>query len=138
MGVSGSAVLKTIGKDTINGQATYGEGIASYSNDCCFDLGPNANLRAQTLPLFNWMAYYNHWWNDKWSSAIGYSQNHQNNSVGQFDTEQHAGSYASVNLLYYPMQNLMVGVEGLWGERVNKDGAKGTDQRVQFSSRFTF
>jgi hypothetical protein len=130
--------LKTIGKDTIDGQVTYGEGIATYSNDCCFDLGPNANLRAQTLPLFNWMAYYNHWWTEKWSSAIGYSQNQQNNSAGQFDDEQHQGSYASVNLLYYPMQNLMVGVEGLWGERVNKDGAKGTDQRIQFSSRIKF
>jgi hypothetical protein len=137
-GVSGSAVVKTIGKDTINGQVTYGQAIAAYSNDCCFDLGPNGNLRAQTLPLFNWMAYYNHWWTDKWSSAIGYSQNQQDNSAGQLDAEQHRGSYASVNLLYYPMQNLMMGVEGLWGERVNKDGAKGNDQRVQFSTRFTF
>jgi hypothetical protein len=32
----------------------------------------------------------------------------------------------------------MVGVEGLWGERINKDEAKNTDQRVQFTSKFKF
>jgi len=43
-----------------------------------------------------------------------------------------------VNLLYHPVQNLLFGVEGLWGERVNKNDAKGTDQRVQFTSKFKF
>jgi hypothetical protein len=95
-------------------------------------------LRAETLPLLDWFVYYDHWWNKQWSSSIGFSQNDQDNSAGQFDTEQHIGSYASVNLLYHPLQNLMFGVEGLWGERVNKNDAKGTDQRVQFSSRFKF
>jgi hypothetical protein len=137
-GVNVAGSLNTFGKDTLNGQLAYGEGIASFSNDCCFDLGPNANLRAQTLPLLNWLIYYNRWWNDQWSSAIGYSENVQNNSAGQFDTEQHKGSYASVNLLYYPIQNLMVGVEGLWGERVNKDGAAAGDRRVQVSTKFSF
>jgi hypothetical protein len=66
--------------------------------------------------------------------SIGFSQNIQDNSAGQLNTEQHQGSYASVNLLYRPMQNVLVGVEGLWGERVNKNGAKGTDQRVQARS----
>jgi hypothetical protein len=137
-GVTLSGHLNTFGRDAVRGQVVYGRGIASYSNDCCFDLGPNAALRAETLPLFNWMVYYDHWWNAQWSSSIGFSQNIQDNSAGQLPTEQHRGSYASVNLLYRPMQNVLVGVEGLWGERVNKSGAKGTDQRVQASSRFAF
>jgi hypothetical protein len=137
-GINVSGTLKTFGDDKLHAQVAFGRGIAAYSNDCCFDLGPDANLRAETLPLLDWFVYYDHWWNKQWSSSIGFSQNDQHNSAGQFDTEQHLGSYASVNLLYHPLQNLMVGVEGLWGERVNKDGAKGTDQRVQFSSKFKF
>ena len=137
-GVNVSGTLKTFGDDDIRAQVAYGLGIAAYSNDCCFDLGPNANLRAQTLPLLDWFVYYDHWWSKQWSSAIGFSQNDQTNSAGQFNTEQHIGSYASVNLLYYPFQNFMVGVEGLWGQRINKDEAKNTDQRVQFTSKFKF
>jgi hypothetical protein len=133
-----SGHVNTIGKDALRGQIIYGRGIAAYSNDCCFDLGPNANLRAQTLPLLNWMVYYDHYWDEKWSTSFGFSQNQQDNSAGQLLTEQHQGSYASVNLLYKPMQNILVGVEGLWGERVNKDGARGADQRVQFTSRFMY
>jgi hypothetical protein len=137
-GVSGSAVLNTFGQDALRAQVDYGRGIAAYSNDCCFDLGPNANLRAQTLPLLNYMVYYDHWWNAKWSSAVGFSQNQQQNSAGQFDTDQFIGSYGSVNLLYRPIQNLLVGIEGLWGERINKDGAHGTDQRVQFTTKWKY
>jgi hypothetical protein len=36
------------------------------------------------------------------------------------------------------MQNVTLGVEGLWGERVNFNGAKGQDERVQFSARVKF
>jgi hypothetical protein len=39
------------------------------------------------------------------------------------NTEQHVFSYPAVNPLYYPMQNVTVGIEGLWGERVNINGA---------------
>jgi hypothetical protein len=126
------------GEDALMAQFAYGRGIASFSNDCCYDLGPNEQLRAKTLPLFDWLVYYDHYWSDKWSSSIGYSQNTQTNSAGQFDTEQHRGSYASVNLLYKPLQNVLVGAEVLWGERENKDGKTGSDDRIQFSTKVSF
>ena len=53
-------------------------------------------------------------------------------------THRTIGYYASANLLWYPMQNVTLGVEGLWGERVNFNGAKGQDERVQFSARVKF
>ena len=137
-GVNLSARFKTVGDDALMMQYAYGRGLASYSNDCCYDLGPNANLRAQTLPLYDWLVYYDHYWTEKWSSSIGYSQNRQVNSPGQFDTEQRLGNYASLNLLYTPMQNVLVGVEGLWGRRENKDGAAATDNRIQFSTKVSF
>jgi len=137
-GVNVSGRFKTVGDDALMAQYAYGRGIASYSNDCCYDVGPNASLRARTLPLYDWLVYYDHYWNEKWSSSIGYSQNRQVNSPGQFDTEQRLGNYASVNLLYTPMQNVLMGVEGLWGRREDKDGASGTDNRIQFSTKVSF
>ena len=140
-GVNLTAKLITFGKDAIKGQIAYGHGIAAYSNDCCFDLGPNhplPNAKAEALPLLNWFVYYDHWWSSKWSSSIGYSENNQTNSGGETDDAQHIGRYASANLLYYPYQNVKMGVEGLWGERINKNGESGQDERVQFSTQVKF
>jgi hypothetical protein len=88
--------------------------------------------------LIGWLIYYDHWWSKQWSSSIGFSQNIQQNSPGQLTDAQNQGYYASANLLWYPMQNVTLGVEGLWGERVNFNGAKGQDERVQFSARVKF
>jgi outer membrane DcaP-like protein len=137
-GVNLTAAIKTVGEDAIKGQVAYGAPIAAYSNDCCSDIAPAGNGHATTLPLFNWLLYYDHWWNKQWSSSIGFSQNHQTNSAGQLGNAQHIGNYASANLLFYPFQNVTLGVEGLWGERTNKDGQKGQDQRVQFSAKVKF
>jgi hypothetical protein len=114
-GVNLTGLLKTFGKDAIKADVAYGRGIAAYSNDCCFDLGANANLMAQTLSLFDWMAYYDHWWDEQWSTSIGFSDNVQDNGAGQFETEQHRGSSASVNLLWRPVQNFLIGLEGTLG-----------------------
>jgi hypothetical protein len=45
---------------------------------------------------------------------------------------------ASLNLLYRPIQNVTVGAEGLWGERINKDRATGADQRFQVSAQVKY
>jgi hypothetical protein len=139
-GVNLTAAIKTIGDDAIKGQVAYGKPIAAYSNDCCVDLAASGTGTGQavTLPLFNWLVYYDHWWSKQWSSSIGYSENFQQNSLGQLNTAQHIGRYASVNVLYYPYQNVTLGLEGLWGERVNKDGSSGQDQRAQFSAKAKF
>ena len=136
-----TASINTFGDDSIKGQIAIGKAIATYINDCCFDLAPNAATppaHATALPLIGWLIYYDHWWSKQWSSSIGFSQNIQQNSPGQLDDAQHQGYYASANLLWYPMQNVTLGVEGLWGERVNINGAKGQDERVQFSARVKF
>jgi hypothetical protein len=132
--------LKTIGDDALHAQVAYGKGIAAYSNDCCIDIAPVGilPLTAGAVPLLDWLVYYDHYWTPKWSSSIGFSQNNQSTLPLQLGTDQHIGNYASVNLLYKPLQNVMVGIEGLWGQRINKDGSKADDQRVQVSSQYKF
>jgi hypothetical protein len=138
-GINLSGSLKTGGKDQLLGQLAYGKGIANYSNDCCVDVAPNAALNdAEAVPLLDWLVYYDHYWNDKWSSSIGYSENVQDNTGGQTGTAQHKGQYASVNLLYYPVKSVMVGGELLSGTRDNKNGNSGSDTRMQFSAKYSF
>ena len=126
------------GKNKITYQVVGGNAIASYMNDGGYDLAPDASLRGTTVRSLGWHAFYNHFWAEKWSSSIGYSQHRQDNTGGQLDTAFHKGSYASVNLLYYPVKNMTTGLEFAWGERENKDGATGSTYRAQFSTRVAF
>jgi hypothetical protein len=137
-GVNLSGSIKTWGKDKILAQVAYGEGISGYINDCCVDLAPSSSLQAETVPLLGWLLYYDHYWSDRWSSSIGYSETHQDNTGGQLGNAFNTGRYASVNLLWTPVKNVLTGVELLWGERENKDGNNGSDTRVQFSAKYDF
>jgi hypothetical protein len=137
-GLNLSAALNVFGKDRIVGALVVGRGIASYMNDGGVDLAPDSGLRAEAVDSLGWFAYYDHYWNERWSSSIGYSEHRQDNTGGQFDTAFKKGSYASANVLFYPVKNVTTGAELLWGERENNDGASGDDTRVQFSAKYKF
>jgi hypothetical protein len=127
------------GKNKLMGQLAFGKGIAAYFNDCCVDIAPNGALTdAEAVPAVGWLVYYDHYWNEKFSSSIGWSQQIQNNTGGQAGNAFHRGDYASANLLFYPVKNVMTGVELLYGKRENKDGESGDDSRVQFSAKYNF
>jgi hypothetical protein len=138
-GLSGSAGIHTFGKDRILLQITYGEAIANYFNDGGNDLGPDGNLTdAKTIPSLGWMAYYDRFWNDEWSSSIGFSEHRQSNTNGQADTAFKTGQYFSVNTLWTPIPNFMTGLELLWGQRENNDENDEADSRVQLSFKYNF
>jgi hypothetical protein len=133
-------------KDAIRLQVVYGEGIASYMNDGGMDLAPSADwdagivtdLEAEAVPLTGVLAYYDHWWNDKWSSSIGYSFTEVDNTNFQDPGAFQKIDYASGNVLYYPAENLMIGGELMWGQRENNDGASEDDVRFQFTVKYNF
>jgi hypothetical protein len=143
-----SAGIKTIGKDQILLQVVHGDGIASYMNDGGTDLAPNAYfnplsptspaLSAEAVPLTGVVAYYDHYWNERFSSSIGYSSTQVDNTSFQTAGAFHKGQYASVNLLWTPVTNVMVGGEGLWGDLNNNDGLSGHDWRFQFTVKYNF
>jgi hypothetical protein len=138
-GVNLSGTLKLFaGKDKLSMQVARGTAIASYMNDGGIDLAPDANLKARTVDSWGWLAYYNHAWSDKLSSAIGYSEHDQENTAGQLGTAFKRGSYASTNLLYQFNKNLMSGVEYIWGNHETKDGSSASDNRLQFSTKYSF
>lgn len=141
-GVDLSTNIKVLERDKILLSVVYGEGIASYMNDGGVDLAPKgstlANASAAAVPLLGVVAYYDHYWNAKWSSSIGYSTTRVDNEDLQEPTSFNTGQYASVNLLHYPAKNIMVGAEYLWGQLENNAGEKGDDSRVQVSLKYSF
>jgi len=137
--LSGSAGIHTFGRDRILLQITYGEAIANYFNDGGNDLGPNGTLTgAATIPSLGWMAYYDRYWSDQWSSAVGFSEHRQDNVGGQAASAFQTGQYFSVNTLWSPVPSFMTGLEFLWGTRENNDNNDGNDTRLQLSLKYNF
>ena len=145
-GVNLSSNLKVGKKDTIKLQLVYGEGIQNYMNDAPEDIGIKntpGNLpdpvKGVALPLLGIVAFYDHYWSDKFSSTIGYSRLDIDNSSGQADDAFMNGQYAVTNLLYYPVKNAMMGGEFQWEHRKNfRDGWGVPDYRIQFSFKYNF
>jgi hypothetical protein len=114
-------------------------------NDAPVDVGVEANPAnpnqpiGKALPVFGAVGFYDFSWSKYFTSALGYSYLHITNSNGQASDAFRTGQYALVNLLYYPVKNVMAGLEFQWGHRKNfTDGFSVPDYRLQFSAKFNF
>jgi len=144
-GFSLSSNIK-INKDVLRLQGVYGEGIQNYMNDAPVDIGiqnnfsnPVTPIIGVALPMWSVVAFYDRTWNDKWTSSIGFSHLDIDNSDGQTPDAYHSGSYAAVNLIYYPVPNVLAGIEYTWGQRNNNsDGWTFDDNRVAVSFKYSF
>lgn len=127
-------------------QVVYGEGIQNYMNDAPEDIGiknnfsdPDQPILGVPLPLLGVVAFLDQKWNDKFSSSIGYSMLDITNSDGQSSSAFKRAHYGLANLLYYPAENAMVGVELQYGTRENNSDNWKTDiLKVQFSFKYNF
>jgi hypothetical protein len=141
-GVNTSTGLKTWGADMLKVQVAYGEGIGNYMNDGGLDIAPdNADIDlagAEAVPIWGLSAYYDHFWNEKWATTLGWSMTDLDTSDGQEGTEFKRGQIATINLLHYPADHVMLGTEFGWGQREDIDGNMGSDYRVQFSLKVDF
>ncbi len=141
-GINTSAGLYTFGKDVAKLQLVYGEGIGNYMNDGGLDIAPDsANILqadAEAVPLWGISTYYDHYWNEQWSTSFGWSGIDLDTSAGQAGNEFKRGQIAQINLLHYPREHVMLGTEFIWGQREDISGDVGSDYRVQFSLKVDF
>jgi hypothetical protein len=145
-GFSASSNLKTVGQDVIKLQGVYGRGIQNYMNDAPADVAAGANpgnsttpITGSAIPVWAISAYYDRYWNKRLTSSFGYSRINISNEPGQKDNEFRVGQYASMNLLYTPVTNMMTGGEFIYGYRRNfRDGWHVPDYRFQFVFKYNF
>ena len=117
----------------------YGEGIENYMNDAPEDVGIETGEGAQALPVTGIVAFLDHTWNEKFTSSIGYSQVEIDNTSGQAPEAFKLGQYIHANVLYTPVPNVMMGIEGGWDRRENfSDGFDFENTHVQVSFKYSF
>jgi glutaminase A len=145
-GINLSSNLKPTKADVVRLQFVFGEGIQNYMNDSPIDIGivnnlsnPVTPILGKPIPLIGLVMFLDHTWNEKFSSAVGYSMQDNDNTEAQAPDVFHRGHYALGNVLYYPAPNVMVGGEFQWGRRENfSDGFSSDGVKVQFSFKYNF
>jgi hypothetical protein len=142
-GVNLTSNIKTGERGTARLGVVYGEGIQNYMNDAPEDVGvevdSDGSLEGVALPMLGISAFMDMQWNERWSSAFGYSMLDIDNSNGQSANAFHRGHYALINLMHYPAPNVMLGPELQWGKRENNsDDFTSDDFRIQFSAKYNF
>ncbi len=140
-GLAATANFKFWDKDKLMLSTLYGRGIATYMNDGGTDLaleGTPGNIGASAVPLWAVLVYVDHYWSDKFSSSFGYSRTQVSNRTFQSGDAFRWGQYASANLLYTPVKNVLTGIELLWGNRRDYNGNHGDDTRCQISFKYSF
>ena len=141
-----SSVLKAGENDALRVQFTVGEGIQNEMNDSPIDIGIQNNFSnparpviGEAIPIVAYSVFLDHTWSEKFSSAIGYSAQDNDNTDAQAPDAFRVGKYALGNLLYYPVPNVMMGGELQWGRRENfSDGFQSDGFKIQFSFKYNF
>ena len=158
-GLNLSSNIKITKNDIARLSVLYGAGIQNYMNDAPVDIGvesdttnPEKPVKGVALPVLGVVAFLEHNWSEKFATAIGYSMlNIDNSDLQDFDAFK-MGQYAVANLIYYPIENVMMVAELQYGNRDNfnnlvEDGEiqypenylKTADIiKVQFSFKYNF
>jgi len=145
-GIAVSAGIKPTPNDLLHLQVAQGQGIENYFNDAPIDVGVKKNPGNSVTPVvgealgdFGLIIYLDHTWNERFATSVGYSRVDISNSDGQSANAYKAGQYATANLIYTPVKNLLFGGELQWGHRENfSDGFSVSDTRIQFSAKYSF
>jgi hypothetical protein len=145
-GLNLSSNLKAGSNDVVRVAFVFGEGIQNAMNDSPVDIGIQNQLQnsvtpivGKAIPLTALSLFLDHTWNSKFSSAVGYSRQDNDNTDAQAPNAFRVGQYALGNVLYTPVPNVMLGAEFQWGRRENfSDGFTSDGVKIQFSFKYNF
>jgi hypothetical protein len=79
-----------------------------------------------------------HFWSDRFRSNLTFGYLSADNPATAPSDALHSSTYASANFIWIPGKRLTLGVEYLYGERKDFDGASGTSNRILLSSKLDY
>ena len=133
-GVNFTQVSKLTTRNKFYSEILWGNGIGSFRG--IPDFAPTVGGGGTTLGSLGWMLGTTHEWNEKFSSNFVYAENGITNEHGLMGDELKRVTYMAANLIYTPTERAAIGIEYLYGTRVNFDGQKGQANRVQFACTY--
>ena len=140
-GVVATGHIVTFGRDEIRAGGAAGNGIGSYiagfaTSPTSAAIAPGAQL--ETLEAKAGYVSYQHWWSPRFRSTALYGISRIDNFATQPAAAVHDTESAGANFIWSPTPGFGVGLEYLWGRKQNKNGAQGTDPRVQLGIQFGY
>ncbi|TWP30559.1 hypothetical protein ETU09_00730 [Apibacter muscae] len=126
------------------GQINYGNGIAPYINDLSghglsIVNNPNHDGRMYALEAMGWFSQVKFNLSKNVFTSLGYSQAKIFPKSGTFsDQEYRYGQYLVGNVFYNITNNIQLGAEYLWGNRVNMGGQSSAANCIQTLVKFNF
>lgn len=141
-----STVINAGKKIKLKMQGVYGAGIENYIADVTPDVGLKSQpgnvaqpVQGGVLPMWGFFSFAEIKWNKTLQSSVGYSMLEIQNSDLQSASAFRRGQYGLINVRYYPVPNLMMGIEYQYGRRDNfRDGFHSIGNKIQLSFKFLF
>lgn len=143
-GFNVGSVLNATKKIKFKLQGEYGKAIENYIADVTPDIGLKSGndlhpFQGTALPVFAFFTFAEIKWNTKLQSSVGYSMETIKNSDLQSAHAFKKGQYGLFNLRYYPVTNLMAGIEYQYGRRDNfSDGFRSNANKIQLQLKINF
>lgn len=138
--LTGRLLLGANGRNALLAGGSFGHG--SSHRTLSFEYSPNdAVITPDGLDVMStWQAYagFSHYWSDSLNSTIGFNWAELDNSEFQPDDNIHGSRQFHANLIWFPYRRASTGFEVMYGERENKDGAKGDAWRLQYMLKYKF
>ncbi len=123
-------------------QGTWGPGVGRYINDLAgqgFDGQVNPMTgEFELVQAIGWNASYEHWYCENWLSNFTFANALVDNQPNQPGTTYDEARYLAASLWWIPLPRMSLGVEYLWGQRVNLDGQDAESQRLHGLFQYNF
>ena len=141
-GIAVSSTYRITKKDKLQGQFSFGDGIAHYvvgftgrQLDAIFN---PENQTMELLTVDGGFITYSHYFTQTIWASLTYGLSNLRAKPFQDPTDFDHSSYFAVNVFYDPIQTIRVGGEITYGTRTNVNSEQGQNTRISAIFQFSF